>query len=383
MVKRSIDTLVVGGASVTFAGAMLPLPSNSPFKVHGLPAPLVAGTNYYVVDVNIDDNHFKVSTQAGGSVLSLTTAGTGTHYIYQPYIWKTFRGSENVRPRMSLQFVKLNPSVRDAVVTSLKQYNTSSGVIKFYKSDKSGVASSGDLLARLLLTFNADTAATSSATAIKSLSYDETTGIIKYVETPIVSKLIEGNGITLTQQIVSGVAQPGSYIISSSVNNATGLVSALEPDGAELLYSGLHSYLNMTLPATLPSSVTGKITLPSGIPTADMTFVVLMLGSASSTGTKTVEFAFTYAVSKSGVVVDTTVSTPVTVSFNMPTTYTAKTIFKVGNATDAIAAATLKIPASAFTGGDASVNFKLARTLPGSTPYTPSIGIVDIYWKLG
>lgn len=352
-----------------------------------LPSPLVESdqtedTNYYIVQVG-DADHFKVSTSLGGTAVNIADAGTGTHSIHQPYIWKTFRGTESSRPRAYIQFIRINPSIRDALVTSIKPYNAGSDILKFYKGDKSAVASTGDLLARLQLAFAAGTPVTKSATAIKSLAYDETTGIITFVNTDIVSNVIQGAGITITKQVIDGVPQDGNYIIAAANSNTTGRVSSIEPDGAELLFTGLHSYISMTVPATLPSSIVGKILIPSGSPAADLTFVILMIGTETLASDKIVEFEFTYAVSKVGAVLNTTVSTPVTVSFNMPNPYTAKTVFKVGNATGAIAAPTLKIPASAFTGGDASVNFKLYRKLAGTTPLTTPIGIVDIYWKLG
>ena len=45
----------------------------------GLPAPLVAGTTYYVKTAASDV--YTLSATAGGATIDLTTAGTGTHYI--------------------------------------------------------------------------------------------------------------------------------------------------------------------------------------------------------------------------------------------------------------------------------------------------------------
>lgn len=347
-----------------------------------LPGNLAVLTDYYVVELT-DTDHFKVSTTKGGAVRDITDAGIGTHYINQPYIWKFSKGTDSYRPKMALQFIRINPSIRDTIVTSIKPYNIGSDIIKFYKPDKSAEGLTGDLLARLQLKFAAGTAATSSAKAIKSLSYLETDGKISYVETPIISKLTAGSGITVTQSTVDGADEPGSFIVAAAANNNSGRVNSIEPDGAELLFTGLHSYISMTVPSVLPSSIIGKITLPANVPASDMTFVLLMLGLETLSVTKAVEFEFTYAVTKTGSLLDNTVSTPVSVLFNMPTPYTSKTCFKVGNTTDGIATANLKIPASAFTGGDASVNFKLARKQAALNPLTTTIGIVDIYWKIG
>lgn len=337
---------------------------------------------YYVTEY--DANNFKVSLTKGGAVVSFSDAGVGTLTVPQPYIWKTFHGTNEQRPRTTLHFIRINPSLRSAIVTSIKPYNTGSNAIEFYLPDKSATASSGDLLARLQLDLVAGTAATSSATALKSLNYDETTGKITTIATPIISKLSAGTGTTITQVSVDGTPEPGSYIISSTTNNSFGRVDSIEPDGAELLFTGLHSYINMTVPSTLPSSIVGKITLPANVPNADMTFVMLLFGADTALTTKSVEFEFTYAITKKDTVLSTAVSSPIQVLFNMPSNYSvAKTCFKVGNTTDGIATPTFKIPASAFSGGDAAVNFRLYRKQASSTPYTAPIGIVDLYWKIG
>lgn len=355
------------------------------FKTTGtLPGGLSTATLYYVVEIG-DADHFKVSISPDGvgSPVDITDTGTGVHTINQPWIWKAFRGAEEARPRIYLQFVRLNPSIRDTVVTSIKRYNTGSDIIKFYNSDKSAVATTGDLLARLQLAFTAGTAVTNSGTAINSLAYSEETGLITYVNTPVVSNAIAGAGMLITNQVVDGVPQPGNYIFSATSTTTSGRVSSIEPDGAELLFTGLHSYLSMTVPGTLPSSIIGKILIPAGSPSADLTFVLLMIGTETLATNKNVQFTFTYAVSKPGSTLTTTESTPVSILFGMPNPYTAKNVFKVGNASGAIAAPLLKVPASAFDGGDAVVNFKLYRTLAGTTPLTTPIGIVDVYWKLG
>jgi len=339
-------------------------------------------TKYYVKSV-IDANNFTISTTPGGTTINITGAGTGTHSIAQPYLWKSFKGTTGARVRTSIHFLRINPSVREAVVTSIKKYNTGSNAIRFYKPDKTAESTTGDMLARLMLEFPLGTEATSSAKAIKSLTYNEVDGKITVVETPIVSKLSAGAGITIAPAYIDSVEQPGSFIVSTSANNSFGRVTSIEPDGAELLFTGLHSYINMPTFSVLPSSIIGKVTLPSTVPDADMTFVMLMIGSASASGAASVEFELTYAVSKNGVLLNSTVSTPVQVLFNIPDPYTAKTCFLVGNTTGAIATPTFKIPLSAFSGGDAAVNFKLARKTPGATPYNSSIGIIDIYWKIG
>jgi hypothetical protein len=49
----------------------------------GLPDPLSAGTDYFVVNPNVND--FQVSLTIGGTAVNFTTQGTGTHTIFTPW----------------------------------------------------------------------------------------------------------------------------------------------------------------------------------------------------------------------------------------------------------------------------------------------------------
>lgn len=358
-----------------------------------IPTGLATGTSYYVVSATPSgsDQIITISTTVDGAEVDFTTNGSGTITIPQLYIWKFARGTEEYRPRMTLQFLKFNPALRESIVTSIKKYNTASNAVRFYKSDKSEESSTGDLLVRFLLDLVDGTPAESSATAISDLAYDETTGQVTVTAAPIVSELTEGTGISIAQRTIGGVPKPGSYIISSSANTQAGRVSSIEPDGAELIYAGLHSYLNMPPAGTVPSSIIGKILLPTSIPDADMQFIILMIGGTTlsiGSSSRVVNYDFSYSVSKAGSVLDSTVTTSA-LTFNIPNTtatYSAKTCFKIGAVTGTspyIIPVTIRIPSTAFKGGDCDVNFKLTRKTPGSNAYVGDIGIVDIYWKIG
>lgn len=360
-----------------------------------LPAELTEGTTYFVRSI-VSTTVVTIAETAEVDAVAITTtgAGTGTHTVPQPYIWKGFKGSESLRPKQLLQFLKFNPSLGESIVTSLRKYNSGSSIIKFYQSNKltESTKGTGDLLARIILTYTATTDLESSSTGLVSLNYDETTGVTTTQSAPIVSKVIAGDGIAISPLVVGGVTKAGQYIVSNNNSTQSGRVSELEPDGAELIYSGLHSYLEMPYPTTLPSSFIGKILLPSGGPSSDLKLIFLTIGStalAANASNTVVSFDFSYSVTKPGSPL-TAASTPAPILFNIPLTstgYVAKTCFKLGPglsaSTFSIPVSTLVIPATAFLGGDCAINFKLTRKIPDSNAYAYPIGFVDMYWKIG
>lgn len=391
----TVETAVTFNAStdvVTVPNGGFAVGDKLRFKTVGtLPSGLSATTTYYVKTIATSggDQLITLSTTAGGAVVDFTTSGSGTIYIPQIYTWKFTFGDTEYRPRLSLQFLKFNPALRESVVTSIKRYNPNSSALKFYRPDKAMEATSGDLLARLNIPVQAVSASGTGLT-VADITFDESTGSIVKSVTPVINDLTAGTGITITERSTDGTLIPGSYIISSSSANQLGRVSNLEPDGIELLYSGLHSYLSIPPLTTLPSSLVGKLVLPSGVPDADMSFILLMLGESGlslANSSNVVEFTFSYNVTKPGVVLNNTVTTK-TISFSIPNStaaYTAKTCFKIGNVvadTYSIPVPNLTIPAINFKGGDCIVNFKLERTNPSSA-YSGNVGIADIYWRIG
>lgn len=357
-----------------------------------LPSPLAVNTSYYVVAVETSgsDQLIQISATEGGVAIDFDNAATGTIYIPNFYVWKFDNGTPEYRPRMSLQFLKFNPSLRESIVTSIRPYNSGSSAIEFYTADKSRVSSTGDLLARLRLD-SSSTSATTAGTCVSDFTYNEETGLIEKTLAPLVSNIIPGTGVTITQQVQSGAAVPGSFVLSATASSQTGRVNSIEPDGAELLYTGLHSFLSMPAASTLPSSVIGKILLPNNVPDSDMNFVVFLIGRANlglGATARNIEFDFSYSITKPGTTLSTVTSTPVSVLVGVPNStaaYVADTPFKIGQVTAAqfsIPNTALRIPASAFRGGDCNVNFKLVRKTP-TNPYANDIGIVDIYWKIG
>lgn len=400
---------MLAGSPVTFANATneLTIP-NGAFEIGdrvrlisyldgavltNLPPEFDEDVTYYVIsqEMDGDDQIIKVSTTEGGSEVNFSTNGGSNCYVANPYSWKFYKGTDEYRPRMSLQFLKFNPALRESIVTSIKKYDVNSTALRFYSPDKITEATAGDLLARIFLAYADSGSTDTAATAVTSLSFDADTGITQTTSTPVVAELVEGSGISIQPRTVGGVVKPGSFIVSSSTNTQSGKVSYIEPDGAELLYSGLHSYLNMPPASTLPSSLTGKILLPSNTPDADLTLILLLMGRSSLTlgsTAKVVNFDFSYAVTKPGSVIDPTIS-PTTVTFNIPNTsaaYSARTVLKVGNVPNLAPYSipmTMKVPSTAFKGGDCAVNFRLTRKTPVANAYVGDLGIIDIYWKIG
>lgn len=345
-----------------------------------LPSGIVAGREYYVIDATADT--FKISDTENGVVVPLIDNGSGDFRVKFSYIWKWAKSQTLYRPRTTIQFTKINPDFRNSTVSSLRKYNAGSNALELYRPDRTTLSDGyGDILIRLLLNYAIGNVQPSS-TAVRGISYDEATGRSVMSITPVISKLTEGAGITITPVTIGGNVEPGSYIISSSVNSTSGRVVALEPDGAELKYEGLHSYLKMESPNVLPSSVTGKILLTADTPNADMTFVLLLTAFENLSTTRNIDFIFSYNVTKAGTLIGTGQSNA-TVTVALPAPYTARTVFKAGNSIGAINVPNLRIPASAIQGGDLAVNFKLARAINANNPLNSPIGLVDLYWKIG
>ena len=363
-----------------------------------LPPELATNTTYYVIGNRSSGvvpgrlDEIQISTEEDGDLLEFTSAtAANTYFVPQPYIWKFSNGTEEDRPKMLFQFIKFNPSLTEAIVTSLKKYNPRSNAIRFYRPNKTESATgTGDLLARLMLTYS-DNNQTASAIGVTGLTYDETTGVTTVSKAPIVSNIFSGDGIDIQPLSVRGAVVPGNFIINSTVRSQSGRISYLEPDGAELIYDDLHSYLLMPYPSVLPSSLTAKIVLPAGIPLADMSLVLMMIGTQAIAGGSTeskVGFDFNYSITKPGSVLTSSgAATPILFDIPVPSSgYVAKTCFKVGagltGSTFSIPLTALTIPSTAFS-GDSVVNFKLTRTEPETNAYEHPVGIVDLYWRIG
>ncbi len=279
-----------------------------------------------------------------------------------------------------LYATKLNPELKSAAVTTIQPFkdanNDSANVLQFYDaSNKTKTAKTGDLLAKFNLTLDTtnltDPDETESATAIKSVAYNQLTGKLEISTGKVVTSIKEGTAITITED------DEGNHVISTNTQATFGTAIDLEPDNATLEYLGLHSYLKFVPTATLPTGLFGKIVLPSTVANATrLILTILAFGDLDSTlnsTNKSMSFNFSYAIAKPGAVLTSLASSPVTVTKAL-TSYRAKTIFNWNPAG-------LEIQSSDLV-ANAAVHFKLTRSDTGGSAYGGNVGILGIHWNV-
>lgn len=310
------------------------------------------------------------------------------------------------RKRFFVSFSKFNPALRTQLVSSLTPFDTNtnkpSNFIKFYnKENPSETAVAGDLLVDIDpvienkgITDNADFSYPSTITsrytsnrALAGLKYSKSKGVFEAAITPVVAKIVEGAGVTLSEQTPNS----GVWLISAS-QGLVGQVDSIEPINSRLEFRDLTSYIKLPPPSTTPYGLIGKIVLPRGyVNNRDLRLVFHLFGDVSFLNTATnrnVAFQFQYsAVSAlnganptSHTLVNNVSYTPdinpVEFSITPSEAYTAYTSFKITHPD-------LVVPA-AFIAEDTIVNFKILRTATGATnsSYTGNIGLIATYWEI-
>lgn len=357
--------LTVDHTTDTFTATAHLLENDTKVKLRAtvVPTGLSTATTYYIV--NAAANTFQLSLTPGGAVVTFSDNGTLVS-VPQPYIWSWYRATlDEARARMYLQFLKMNPDFRRLFVTSIEPFVSTNGAIKYYsKADPTVTATAGDLLAKLDLQFPTGTTANSNR-AVSNLTYSATTGKVTVGLTPVISEITGIGGIS----VVENGAGTGKYILTSSLSGVTGSVS-MEPENAELEYTGLHSYLNLVDPAVLPTGFTGKFQLPSAAIASNVAIVLMMFGKSNLSTSDTIDFDFTYSVSSPGTLINSTVTSSV-VSIPVTTAVAANTAFVTPEAL-------IVIPSSAVQAGSV-VNFRLMRR---TTSYTADLGLIEANWKV-
>ena len=312
------------------------------------------------------------------TTIDFTGAGSGNNYAYfTPQAWDQHKGTESLRPKMVLQFVKINPDYKAAVVTSLKPSNTSdnnsTGVIKFVSSADTNVeAKTGDLDVKFNLPVLAVTESPVTNSAVKSVFYNQATGKLETKVSPVVTSL---TGIGAARV----VANPdGSHTITVNDSSLSSLVSSIEVEQSRLEFIGLHSYLRIDY-TNLPAGFVGKFILPPTVPNLSLTLKLLILGRSNVSGSRrNVKLKFDYVVSKPNTVLNSSAAGTSTFFYQLPSTYIKDTLLQVEPVE-------LTIPAAQLV-ANGMVNFRIHRVKAtvGEEPneYDQPFCIVGTYWNI-
>jgi hypothetical protein len=264
---------------------------------------------------------------------------------------------------MNLQFGKLNPDIRDVVVTSIKP--STGSLIKFYNANNpTEEATTGDLLADVSSATAVNIITTEVGEAIKTVT--ATAEGIVFEKGNVVTDIVPLAGITASSN------SEGVVSIGSTLSGLNGFISFIEPEGTDFEMYGLNSFLTLINPATRKTGFLGKFQLPSVLPpSTDLQFKLLMIGKANATGVQKLGFDFSYATSTG-----TSLLSPVVTTSNFEVTladpfaqYTSYTFTPTA----------MKIPAAQLL-ASGLVNFRLTRAVPAANAYTSDVGLLAIYW---
>ena len=305
---------------------------------------------------------------------------TGHGGVWVPSDWASWKGSSYLRPKMVLQFIKLNPDYKLALVTSIKPLkdatNDSSKAIKFVSIDDHDVEqSTGDILAKFKLPITETTEVVASGTSVKNVTYDEPNGTALVTKGKVVSSILG-----LGQAKVFSNLSTGEYTVSVNSEALSNIVTTMEVEQARLEFKGLHSYLNLDYNQS-PSGFVGKFMLPEIVPALPLRFKVMLFGLSGIADPADIacklRFKFEYAITSPSTVVSTATLPIANKIFDVTLAkpYTANTCLL-------ISPAELTIPTLVNNG---IVNFRLHRVKPeieADQYYKGHIGIVATYWSI-
>jgi hypothetical protein len=312
-----------------------------------------------------------------GTLIDFSNAGVEPNYVYfTPHAWDQHKGTDSLRPKMVLQFVKINPDYKSAVVTSLKPINNadnnSSGVIKFVNSTDANVeAKSGDLDVKFNLPVLAEDESTITGKAVKSIKYDEKLGKLVTDVSPVVTS-ISGLGAAK----VSSNAD-GSHTITVNDSSLSNMVTSIEVEQSRLEFINLHSFLRIDY-TNLPAGFIGKFILPPTVPNLNLRFKLLIAGRSNVSGSRTrVKLKFDYAVSKPNALLTTATTGTTTFYHTLPSNYVKDTCLL-------IEPVQLTIPAAQLV-PNGMVNFRLHRVkevAEEALEYNQPFCIVGTFWTI-
>lgn len=329
-----------------------------------LPNNVESNTVYYVINTDTDD--FQISTTEGGSAVDIGSGATGTHALS----WLVEKGDTADRPRTVLQFVKLNPDFKSSIVSSLTPYtdevNDTSKVIQLIKADdRVSTGSIGDLLIKFTPTVTTTQESVVTNRAVKTITYNSLTGTFDIEDSEVVTNITAKNGINVEVQ------SDGGHVLTLSSFSLSGPVEDIEPEDADYLYKGLHSYLRLKNPVSGgKTGLVGKIVLPDGLP-ADKNLKISLLCYGSATSGNPAKFKFEYSVSKPGLISDAVTKTNGGADISAGT-WTA-------NTAAVLTSSYFEIPSTAFS-AQSAVNFRLSRVY--SADYTGDVNVLAVYWSI-
>ena len=352
-----------------------------------LPSPLLANTDYIIKTVS--SNSFTIATAAAPTVtLTLADAGTAPWYLkWHPDFWRIGKGSPSTRPIMNLQFTKLNPDIRQNLVTSLQSDPTvATPAVKISNLALGDPATTGDLKVKFELPvvggWDGQLASINPGKAVKGVGYDSVNERLQLSIGTVVSEIRNGGGLKIEVDQTSGV-----YTMSFA-NAYANAITELEPEQSRLEYYGLNSYLAMEYNTT-PTGVVGKFTLPDQIvstPSSYLNLIMTLVGKVASTSTtRKLRFKFEYSVAQLGKPISSTTVLVSPVELTMPVISNSiyQAYYSVEGTGDAGAISPFRIPVSDLA-GKATVNFRISRlvTDPTTNLYTGAIGMSGLYWLL-
>jgi hypothetical protein len=311
--------------------------------------------------------------------------GSGPDPGQGPSFWGASGPSETSRPRISLQFTKINPDVRQNLVTSLRGNPAAAApAIRVLGRSTGDPAITGDLLLQLdfgVVNLSGD-AGLNGGRAVKWLAYDPVTERLQATMGDVVSGLQGGAGVTVTR------GSDGTYLIQQS-SGLGGAIAVIEPEQSRLEFFGLNSMLVMEASASNPSGFYGKFTLPGTLAAGvnGLRLVFTLAGKVNATaGAATTYFRLEHAVSPTGRAMSQASTIVPQVSFPLVTSGSYVAMTPVRTPSTGVPAANvpdLFIPRTALEPG-ATVNFRITRLQPSGAAalYSGAVGLIEAGWTL-
>lgn len=347
-----------------------------------LPGGLAADTDYRLILDPADPRNFTLSL-SGVAVPISDTANIGI-VQFHPSLWPLWRKQtqQQLRPKILLSSVKLNPALAASIVTSLEPYvgedNNSSTVLQVVNGDNVA-AKTGELKLKFNLALSPSAEPIPTATAVKSLTYNQVTGQLKLLSGAVVSSLQGLGGIKVTKD-----AATGAHEISVLDFLLSGEVSSIEVEQARLEFLGLHSYVRIDQ-TSLPAGFVGKFLLPDVLPVGkDIQIKLKVVGKETTpdAARKLLKIKFEYAVTKPGVAL-TSATTTTTGIASLAAMVPASEDFVLDKVYTVADATFLRIPASALVAsGLLNFRFHLLASVATAetTVYNKSVGVLAAQW---